>query len=132
MLQFMGQDMLCFIKELPSDETFKAYLAKIKWQDRYTCNKCGHTKSCEKAGYNYHCYSCHHVESVAANMLFHKVKFCLQKVFCVVFEMSTSRKSISSIQIGENDLVFVKELHDILCKKLEKQCQVAKNILYKN
>ncbi|MBE7653886.1 IS1595 family transposase [Tenacibaculum finnmarkense] len=101
MLQFTGQDMLSFIKKLPNDEACKAYLAKIKWQDGFICSKCSHTKGCEKAGYNYHCYSCHHVESATANTLFHKVKFGLQKAFCVVFEMSTSSKSVSSIQMGK-------------------------------
>ena len=44
--------------------------------------------------------NCHHVESAIANTLFHKVKFGLQKAFCIAFEMSTSSKSISSIQMG--------------------------------
>jgi len=101
MEEFKGQSILNFIKELPSDEACKAYLAKIKWQDGFTCMKCGHTKGCEKAGFKYHCYGCHHVESATANTLFHKVKFGLQKAFCVVFEMSTSSKSVSSIQMGK-------------------------------
>jgi transposase-like protein len=101
MKQFEGQDILNFIKELPNDDACKAYLAKIKWQDGFICSKCNHTKGCEKAGYNYHCYNCHHVESSTANTLFHKVKFGLQKAFCIAFEMSTSSKSISSIQMGK-------------------------------
>lgn len=101
MERFKGQDIVKFIKELPNDDACKAYLAKIKWQDGFICFKCGHTKGCEKAGYRYHCYSCQHVESATANTLFHKVKFGLQKAFCVVFEMSTSSKSISSIQMGK-------------------------------
>jgi hypothetical protein len=63
--------------------------------------KCGHTKGCEIVDYKYHCYKCQHEESATANTLFHKVKFGLQKAFCVVFEMSTSSKSISSIQMGK-------------------------------
>jgi hypothetical protein len=63
--------------------------------------KCGHTKGCEKVDYRYHCYKCQYEESATANTLFHKVKFGLQKAFCVVFEMSTSSKSISSIQMGK-------------------------------
>ena len=98
---FKGQSILNFIKELPDDEACKAYLAKIKWKDGFTCSKCGYTKGCEKSGYRYHCYSCNHVESATANTLFHKVKFGLQKAFCVVFEMSTSSKSVSSIQMGK-------------------------------
>ena len=98
---FKGQNILSFIKELPDDEACKAYLAKIKWQDGFKCIKCGHTKGCEKSGYRYHCYGCNHVESATANTLFHKMKFGLQKAFCVVFEMSTSSKSVSSIQMGK-------------------------------
>lgn len=63
--------------------------------------KCGNTKRCEKSGYKYHCYSCDHVESATANTLFHKVKFGIHKAFCIVFEMSTSSRSLSSIQVGK-------------------------------
>jgi hypothetical protein len=58
-------------------------------------------KGCEKSDYRYHCCGCQHVESATANTLFHKVKFGLQKTFCVAFEMSTSSKSISSIQMDK-------------------------------
>lgn len=98
---FKGQNILNFIKELPDDDACKAYLAKIKWQDGFKCMKCGHTKGCAKAGYTYQCYNCQHVESSTANTLFHKVKFGLQKAFCIVFEMATSSKSVSSIQMGK-------------------------------
>jgi hypothetical protein len=97
MEQFEGQGILNFIKELPNDDACEASLSKIKWQDSFICSKCGHTKSSEKPGYRYHYYSCEHLESAAANTLFHKVKFGLQKAFCIAFEMSTSSKSISSI-----------------------------------
>lgn len=59
-------------------------------------------KGCKKSGYRYHCYGCHHVESSTANTLFHKVKFALQKAFRIVFKMSTSSKSVSSIQTGKH------------------------------
>ncbi len=101
MEEFKGQSILTFIKELPTDDACKAYLAKIKWHDGFICIKCGDTRGCEKAGFRYHCYGCQHVESATANTLFHKVKFGLQKAFCVVFEMSTSSKSVSSIQMGK-------------------------------
>ena len=99
--KFEGQSILNFIKELPNDEACKAYLADVKWRDGFKCTKCGHTKGCQKADYRYHCYKCNHVESSTADTLFHKVKFGLHKAFCVVFEMSTSSKSISSIHMGK-------------------------------
>lgn len=101
MEQFEGNNILNFIKELPDDATCKAYLAKYKWQDGFKCTKCQSKKGCMKKDYKYHCYNCHHVESATANTLFHKVKFGLQKAFCIVFEMTTSSKSLSSTQLGQ-------------------------------
>lgn len=101
MEQFEGKNILNFIKELPNDDKCKAYLSKYKWHDGFTCSKCQCNKGCMKKDYKYHCYNCHHVESATANTLFHKVKFGLQKAFCIVFEMTTSSKSLSSVQLAE-------------------------------
>ena len=98
---FKGQNILNLVKEFPNDDACKAYLSKIKWLDGFKCTKCGAEKGCEKAGFTYHCYSCNHVESATANTLFHKVKFGLQKAFLIVFEMTTTTKSLSSIQVGK-------------------------------
>ena len=81
---FERQSVLNFIKELLNDDACKADLAQIKWKNGFVCTKCGHTKGCEKSGYNYQCYGCQHVESTTANTLFHKVKFGLHKAFCIV------------------------------------------------
>ncbi len=72
---FKGQNILNLVKEFPNDDACKAYLSNIKWIDGFKCAKCGAEKGCEKAGFNYHCYACNHVESATANTLFHKVKF---------------------------------------------------------
>lgn len=101
MEEFSGNNILNFVKELPNDDKCKEYLAKYKWQDGFKCSKCQGTTGCMKKGFNYHCYTCHHVESSTAGTLFHKVKFGLQKAFCMVFEMTTSSKSLSSVQLGQ-------------------------------
>lgn len=101
MNNFKGQNILNLVKEFPDDNACKAYLSKTKWLDGFKCAKCGSEKGCEKAGYTYHCYTCNHVESATAKTLFHKVKFGLQKAFLIVFEMTTTTKSLSSIQVGK-------------------------------
>lgn len=101
MEKFTGQNIIDFLKVFPDDDECKRYLADMKWRDGFTCSKCGHSKGCRKNGHKYHCYSCGHVESATANTLFHKVKFGLRKAFCIVFEMSTTTKSLSSIQMGK-------------------------------
>lgn len=98
---FKGKNLMDFMKVFPDDDACKAYLADLKWQDGFSCPKCGHTKGCLKKGYKYHCYGCGKVESSTAGTLFHRVKFGLQKAFYIVFEMSTSTQSLSSIQMGE-------------------------------
>ena len=89
------------MKVFPDDQACRQYLADLKWQNGFTCPKCGHTKGCLKKDHKYHCYGCDKVESSTAGTLFHKVKFGLRKAFCIVFEMSTSSQSLSSIQMGE-------------------------------
>lgn len=98
---FKGQNILNLVKEFPNDDACKSYLSKIKWMDGFKCSKCRAEKGFEKAGFTYHCYSCNHDESATANTLFHKVKFGLQKAFLIVFEMTTTTKSLSSIQVGK-------------------------------
>lgn len=98
--KFTGQNILDFMEVFPNDDECKRYLAELKWHDGFACCKCGHTKGCLKSGHRYHCYGCGHVESATANTLFHKVKFGLRKAFCIVFEMNSTTKSLSSIQMG--------------------------------
>lgn len=131
MEEFKGQNMLSFIKEFSDDASCKAYLSKLKWQDGFTCTKCCHTKGCMKSDYKYECYQCHHVESATSNTLFHKVKFGLQKAFCMVFEMSTSSKSISSIQLGLRYNVSQTSTWFFM-QKVRKAMQSSQNYLLEN
>jgi len=97
---FEGQNILNFVEEYPNDDSCKAYLAQLKWEKGFSCRKCSHDQGCLKLGYKYECYGCSHVESSTANTLFHKVKFGLRKAFCIVFEMSTSSRSLASTQVA--------------------------------
>ena len=84
-----------------NDSNCKVYLAKLKWSEGFICPKCGVNTGCLKADYRYECYQCHHVESSTSGTLFHKVKFGLRKAFCIVYEMTASTKSLSSVQMGK-------------------------------
>ena len=97
---FTGQNILDFSKAFPDDDACLAYLADLKWRDGFVCKKCGHTSGCKKAGHKYHCYKCNHVETAKAGTLFHRVRFGIRKAFLIIFEMTTSTKSMSSIQMA--------------------------------
>ncbi|CAA9202045.1 hypothetical protein FLACOL7796_04064 [Flavobacterium collinsii] len=79
----------------------KIKLSKIKLSNSFKFSKCGFEKGCERLGLMYQCYSCNHVEITIVNTLFHKVKFGLQKAILIVFEMTTSGKILSSVQVGK-------------------------------
>lgn len=98
---FRGQNFLEFITYFNSDEKSKAYLACLKWDTGYRCIKCSH-KGCQiRSNYSRTFNKCSHTESAGANILFHKVKFGLQKAFLICFEMSTTTKSLSANYMGK-------------------------------
>ncbi len=47
------------------------------------------------------CTKCRYKESATAGTLFHKVKFGIQKAFCIVFEMSCTTKGLSTTQAAK-------------------------------
>ena len=101
MESFKSESILDFFDTYKTDLDCLGYLAKIKWQEGFSCVKCGHKKfTTRKANYARDCNMCHHIESPTANTLFHKVKFGIRKAFTIVFEMSVTTKSVSSSQMA--------------------------------
>ncbi len=99
---FKGENILDFMERFPDDESCLSVLSKVKWADGFKCKKCGHTNYCKATRpFDRECTSCHTIDSPTANTLFHKVKFGIQKAFCIVFEMSCTSKGLSSIQISK-------------------------------
>lgn len=94
---FKGLTLLEFTDTFKDDDACKHYLLQHKWGDGFTCSKCGCTNEhhCEDE-FSKRCGNCFHRESVTSGTLFHKVKFSLRKAFIIIFQMSTTSKSISS------------------------------------
>ena len=99
---FKGENILDFIKQFPDDSKCLEVLSTLKWSNGFKCSKCGHTNYCKSIrAYDRECTSCHRIESPTAHTLFHKVKFGIQKAFCIVFEMSCTSKGLSTPQIAK-------------------------------
>lgn len=97
---FKGQNLLEFSDRFKTDEDCKEYLANIKWKNGFHCVKCRHKKAQIRKNLSRTCNICSHQESATSNTLFHKVKFGVRKAFFIVFEMSTSTKSLSASYVS--------------------------------
>ena len=97
---FQGQNILEFAEHFKTDNNCKEYLANIKWEDGFSCVKCGNKSSQLRKEHSRTCNKCSHTETAPSNTLFHKVKFGLRKAFFIAFEMSTTTKSLSASQMG--------------------------------
>jgi len=97
---FKGQNLIEFAERFKTDEDCKEYLSILKWEDGYVCRKCGHKKSQVRKDFSRTCNICSDTESSTANTLFHKVKFGLRKAFFICFEMTTTTKSLSAMQMS--------------------------------
>ncbi|MEB3801986.1 IS1595 family transposase [Flavobacterium columnare] len=97
---FKGQNLLEFAECFKTDEDCKKYLSDLKWKEGFLCRKCGHTASQIRKDFSRTCNICSHTESSSANTLFHKCKFGLRKAFFICFEMATTTKSLSALQMS--------------------------------
>jgi len=102
-MQFTGLSLIEFTETFKTDGDCKIYLGERKWKDGFVCKKCNHKRATIlKAGRTAHrmCTLCKREESPGSGTLFHRVRFGLRKAFFIVYEMSTSSKGLSSIQIA--------------------------------
>lgn len=97
---FKGQNLLEFAERFKTDLDCEEYLAHWKWQNGFVCRKCGHTKSQIRKDFSRTCNICSDTESPSAGTLFHRVKFGLRKAFFICFEMVSTTKDISALQMS--------------------------------
>ncbi|MEN9907360.1 MAG: hypothetical protein RLZZ540_501 [Bacteroidota bacterium] len=99
---FQCENILEFIKTFPDDQSSREFIANEKWKDDYRCKGCDNTKYVYFEKHNKReCSKCRYKESATAVTLFHRVKFGIQKAFCIAFEMTCTTKSISSTQAAK-------------------------------
>lgn len=90
-----------FTKTFPADKNVLRFIADLKWQEGYTCKKCGSTEWSEGTQYYARkCNQCKYEESVTANTLFHGVKFSLIKALYISLTTVINRDSISVKQLA--------------------------------
>jgi hypothetical protein len=99
---FVGVNSIKFNQKFKTDDDCLSYLASIKWEEGYACKKCKASKFCVgKKMHNRRCIKCRYDESPTAGTMFDKVKFSLLKAFHIAFKISTKKKGMSSLELGQ-------------------------------
>jgi hypothetical protein len=99
--KFKSLSIFEFQEKFPDEEACLSYLSELKFAGGFVCLKCRHTHYCQgNRKYDRQCTRCHHGESPTSGILFHKVKFPLQKAFYIVYYLSTCKKMIESTDLS--------------------------------
>ncbi len=84
-----------------SDETCLEFLANIKWEDGFTCRKCGNDNSCAgKSPYSRRCTKCKSEESATSGTIFHHCRFPIHKAFFIAYNVCKGKEEISSYEFA--------------------------------
>jgi hypothetical protein len=84
-----------------SDEKCFEFLAEVKWEDGFTCRKCGNNNFCPgKTPFSRRCTKCKTEESAAAGTIFHNCKFPLHKAFYIAYNVCREKEKLSSYEFA--------------------------------
>lgn len=84
-----------------SDEKCLEFLAEVKWENGYTCRKCGNDNYCHgKTPYSRRCTRCKTEESAAAGTIFHNCKFPIHKAFYIAYNVCKGKAELSSYELA--------------------------------
>jgi len=98
---FSGVNSIKFNQRFKTDEDCYSYVASIKWENGYSCRKCGNQKYIPgKKPFSRRCSKCKYDESPTAGTMFDKTKFSLLIAFHIVFTIGTKKKGMSSLELS--------------------------------
>lgn len=77
----------------PDESACNQFLEELKWQDGYTCKKCGGHEYCrDEISLMRRCKKCNYKESVTCGTIFHRLRFPVDKAFYILILTSTGRE----------------------------------------
>lgn len=124
-----------FSRRFKSEESCKRYLFKIKWQNGFTCKRCGNNKYWQgRTEFHLRCTSCGYDESITAHTIFHKLQMPLLKAFTIVFYVTVFKKGISCrnlskiVDVSQKSVWFFKrKIQEAMASSLTEE-ESAKNV----
>lgn len=91
-----------FSLKYPDRDSCYKFLADMKWENGYSCIKCGNTSYCNgKVIYNRRCTKCAYEESVLHHTIFENNRIPINKAFYLVYLMYNHKGAISSHKLSE-------------------------------
>lgn len=100
--KFAGVNSITFHQRFKTEADCLEYLSLLKWEQGYSCKRCENNSYCSgKKPFNKRCTKCRYDESPTAGTMFDKVKFSLLIAFHIVFKISTKKKGMSSLELGQ-------------------------------
>lgn len=105
-----------FEQVFDTEEKCLAYLAENKWENGFSCRKCGHTNFCKgKKPYSRRCTRCKSEESATAHTIFHKCKFPLTEAFKITY-LVCHKPDLSTNQLAQK-----LDMRQMTCWKFKKK-----------
>jgi len=84
-----------------SDEKCLEFLAEVKWENGFTCHKCGHDNYCAgKTPYSRRCTKCKTEESATSGTIFHNCKFPIHKAFFIAYNVCKGKEELSTYEFA--------------------------------
>ena len=84
-----------------SNEKCLEFLAEVKWENGFTCLKCGHDNYCAgKTPYSRRCTKCKTEESATSGTIFHNCKFAIHKAFYIAYNVCKGKEELSTYEFA--------------------------------
>lgn len=118
---FAGVNSIKFNRFFKTDDDCAKYIAEIKWEQGYSCKRCGNEKFFKGSKpYYRRCLKCKYDESPTSSTMFDKVKFSLLIAFHIVFKIVTKKKGMSTLELSREF-----ELRQMTCWSFKWKIQQA-------
>lgn len=126
---FKNIDKETFKKMFSDEDKCLEFLANKKWEDGYTCKKCGNKNFCKgKTPYSRRCTKCKYDESATAHTFLHHCKIPVNKAFKEIY-LVCGEKDITTNKISRQI-----DIREMTCWKLKQkiiECLKKNNTIIK-
>lgn len=98
---FKGINAITFSKMFQNNEDCFEYLVEHKWPNGFSCSRCGCRETVKgRTWHHRRCKQCLYDENVLANTVFHGTKMPLLKAFYMLFRITSKKKGMSTVELG--------------------------------